>query len=250
MGVMNLGGQHNVLWIKSIDWEYRYIDVGTPGAVRARVKPIVVSVGDILKEAQRPLPPFIEPRPAVGELHFRVINTNLHNNHKLEVEFFISGVLVSPRPGKEPLPFKVMRGYVMLDSTERGRLAMKEASADKLEETLSSLGLGSLRDALPGGLEALKEYPPALQTVIIQGLVAKGEMPEFVAEGLAMPALGLGMPGAGAAPALALTDADPEKEESAFIGDLLEVSPDDFSVNKSQLRDMAVKMIKKGWRRV
>lgn len=249
-GVMDLGGPDNVLWIKKIDWEYKYVDVGAMGSQRTAVKPIQVSVGDILTDVTRPLPEFIEPRPVVARLPFKVINTNLANNHKLEVIFNIRGVLVSPRPGKEPLPFKMMKGYVMMDSTERGRLAMKEAAADKLEETLSGLGLGSLREALPGGLEALKEYPPALQTVIIQGLVAKGELPDFVNEGFGMPALGFGgMPGM-QPPALALPAADPEKEESAFMGDLLAVSPDDFSLNKSQLRELATKMIEKGWRRV
>lgn len=245
-GTLDLGGMNNVLWIKEITWEYRYLDVGVPNARRLPVKPIEVYVADILNKATKFLPPFIEPRPVVGKVPFRVNNTNLSNNHKLEVEFHLRGVLVSPREGCEPLPLKKMKAYVMLDSSERGKLALEEASADQLDETLTQLGLGSLRD-LPGGLSAIKELPAPLQVAIFQGLAAKGELPEFVTVG--MPAL---TGAANATTPLALPDADPEKETSVFIGDLLAALPEELqdSFKMSQLKNIAEGMVEKGWRRV
>lgn len=250
-GVMELGGMHNVFWIKHIGWRYKYIDVGIPNAVPdPRIKPIEVSVENILTDASRALPPFTEPKPVIGRVRFKVINTNLHNNHRLDVEFMLNGVLVSPKPGKEPLELKVQKGYVMMDSTARGELAMREAAADKLDETLVQLGLGSLRESLPGGLAALKELPPAIQTGIIQGLVAKGELPEFMAPLTAIPALG-GRSAAGPTP-LALPEIDSAKESSAFIGDFIAACPDELQevLRRDQLRKLAEAMVEKGWRRV
>jgi hypothetical protein len=246
-GILNLGGMHNVFWIKEITWEYKYIDVGVPNARRLPVKPIEVSVSDILQGATKPLPPFIEPRPIVSKIPFRVNNTNISNNHRLEVEFHLRGVLVSPREGREPLPLKKMKAYVMLDSSERGKLALGEAEADQLDETLIQLGLGSLRDTLPGGFNALKDLPPPLQVAVLQGMAAKGQLPEFV--NLGIPAL---TGGANTNPPLALPDADPQKETSAFIGDLLAALPEDFqdSFKTSHLKHVADEMIEKGWRRV
>ena len=83
--------------------------------------------------------------------------------------------------------------------------------------------------------------------MIIQGMAAKGELPDYMIPPN-MPALG-GMPGGANIP-LALPDADPEKEQSAFMGDLLATSPDDCSFNKEQLKEIAQSMVEKGWRRV
>lgn len=247
-GIMDLGGMNNVFWVKEIRWEYKYLDVGAMNARRILpVKPIQVSVEGILNSATKPLPPFIEPKPIVGRIAFRVINTNLQNNHKLEVEFHLNGVLVSPREGCELLPLKKQQAYVMMDSTSRGKLALDEASADQLDETLSQLGLGSLRESIPGGLNALKDLPAPLQIAVLQGLVAKGELPEFVGVGLGMPALGQSHQDK----MLALPDADPEKETSAFMGDLMGIWPEGCDELKtSYLKKIAENMVEKGWRRV
>jgi len=246
-GTLELGGQDNVFWIKHIGWEYKYIDVGYPNATRKPIKKIEVSVADILHKATRALPPFTEPRFIVGSIPFRVINTNLDNNHKLQVDFHIRGVLVSPRPGCEPLPLKKQKGYVMMDSNQRGMLAMDEATTDQLEETFNHLGLGSLREALPGGISALKGLPGPIQNAVIAGLINKGELPNL---GAMIP----GMPSFGAPPSetpLALPDADPAKESSAFVGDMLNACPDECqdAVIK-HLKNIAEVMIEKGWRRV
>jgi len=242
-GQMDLGGPNNVFWIRQIEWASNYVDVGVPNASKAPLKPVIVSVADILHESKRALPPFIEPRPLVARIPFRIINTNLSNNHKLEVEFRLRGVLVSPRPGCQPLPFKVMKAYVMMDSTERGRLAMQEAAVDRLEETLADLGMGSLRESLPGGLSALKELPLPLQQAVIQGLVAKGELPESMSP---LPSLPPGKP------QLALTDMeiDSDREESTFVGDFLETKSEESSITIGNLKRIARSMIDKGWRRV
>lgn len=247
-GTLDLGGMHNVFWVKHIGWEYKYIDVGYPNAKRKPIKRIEVSVSDnrkfILDKATRALPPFTEPRPIVGSIPFQVINTNLDNNHKLQVDFHIRGVLVSPRDGHEPLSLKKQKGYVMMDSNQRGLLAMDEDAADQLDETFIRLGLGSLRDSLPGGFHALKGLPAPLQNAVIAGLINKGELPNLATM---LP----GTPAFGAPPTLALPDADPEKESSAFVGDMLLACPEDCQdVVVKHLKNIAEVMIEKGWRRV
>lgn len=249
-GVLDLGGPNNVFWIKSVSWKYQYIDVGIPSARRVRpINKIRVQVENLYNTPiDSALPPFTEPRPVVGKINFRVENTNLANNHKLEVEFYLDGVLVVPRPGVEPPTLKQMKGYIMLDESSRGQLAMDEDAADQLDELLTKSGLGSIRDSIPGGMGALKALPPALQNVVIQGLVSKGELP---AE-LAMPMLGgPGGMGMGGHTPLALPDADPEKETSAFLGDLLATCPEDCQENlkTSHLKQIAAAMVEKGWRR-
>lgn len=256
-GSFSLGGPNNVLWVKQVSWKYEYIDVGVPNARRVHpIEKIIVSVepgaiDPILEDVDSALPPFIEPKPVVGQIHFRVKNTNLANNHKLVVKFFVDGVLVKPRDGVEPPTIKQMKAYIMMDSTDRGKLAMDEAAADQLDETLTQMGFGSLRDSLPGGMAALKQLPPMMQNAVIQGLVAKGELPEFMAASAMMPALGLGG-GVGQAPPLALPDADPEKETSAFLGDLLATCPEECqeSLKTSHLKHIAAAMVERGWRRI
>jgi hypothetical protein len=143
-----------------------------------------------------------------------------------------------------------MKAYIMMDSSDRGKLAMEEAAADQLDETLTQMGFGSLRDSLPGGMAALKQLPPMMQNAVIQGLVAKGELPEFMAASVMMPALGMGG-GVPAAP-LALPDADPEKETSAFLGDLLATCPEGCqeTLKTSHMKHIATAMIERGWRRL
>ena len=258
-GILDLGGPNNVFWVKRVSWRYEYIDVGIPTARQIRpIKKIRVGVENLFQNSSSPdgmidtaLPPFIEPEPLVGKIHFRVENTNLANNHKLEVEFLLDGVLVVPRTD-EPPTLKQMKGYVMMDSTDRGRLAMDEDAADQLDELLVKSGFGSLRDVLPGGINGLKQLPPALQGPVLQSLAAKGDIPaEFVTPMLALGGAGAppGMPGA---PPLALPDADPEKETSAFLGDLLACCPDECqeTLKTSHLRQIATAMVEKGWRRM
>ena len=249
-GVLDLGGPNNVFWIKNVSWKYQYIDVGIPTARRVRpINKIKVSVSNLFPQAiDTALPAFTEPKPLVGKIPFSVQNTNIANNHKLEVEFYLDGVLVIPRDSVEPPSLKEMKGYIMMDATDRGRIALDEAKADQLDELLVQSGLGSIRDAIPGGMAALKALPPSLQGVVLQGLVAEGKLPEY----MAMPALGGGGFGGVAMQPLALPDADPEKEKSAFLGDLLATIPDDCheTLKTSHLKMIAVGMVEKGWRRV
>jgi len=247
-GTLDLGGPTNVFWIKHVGWKYDYIDVNFPGARVTTIKRIKVSVGDVLQDADRALPPFEQPKAHVGKINFKVVNTNLENNHKLVVEFFIRGVLVKPKPGTEPLPLKMMLAYIMMDPTSRGRLALQEAAADELNQTLTQLGLGSIRDILPKGLSAISSLPPPIQMMVLQGLASKGQLPESVASSF-LPMLGGGINQNSKAP-LALPDLDPDKEESAFMGDFLATIPDDFDVKREHLRRIAEAMIERGWRRI
>ena len=246
-GVLELGGMNNVFWVKKISWEFKYIDVGVPGARRTEVQPIEVSVADVLKGVKRALPPFTEPKPIVGRIPFSVINTNLANNHRLDVDYYLDGVLVTPKAGSEPLTLKQMKAYIMMDSSARGQLALDEAAVDQLEEAFVSLGIGSLRDMIPGGMAALKTLPAPLQTAVIQGLVAKGTLPSFLAPSVQA----IGMNSNQVQPPLALP-VDPNKEQSVFIGDVVGAWPDDCKENlsKEQLQKVATIMIEKGWRRV
>ena len=251
----SLGGPNNVFWIKQISWKYEYIDVGVPNArVLRPINKIEVSVdggadGPILYNETSALPPFDEPKPIVGRIEFRVKNTNLSNNHKLVVTFYVDGCLVKPRDGYDPPTLKQMKAYVMMSKSERGKLAMEEAAADQLEETLIGMGLGSLRDVIPGGFAGLKALPEVMQNAIIQGMVAKGELPDYMAAAI-VPALGVGGNAGHATTPLALPDADPEKETSAFLGDLLAVLPDDCKIDTPHLKEIAARMVGRSWRRV
>lgn len=253
---LDLGGVTNVLWIKEIKWQYVYIDVGMYGAKRTAPQPIKVTVADILRDDTNPYPPFIQPKPVVGRVDFRVVNTNLANNHRLEVEFLINGVLVRPKAGTgDPLTLKEMLAYIMLDSSKKGELAFAEAQADHLDEKLAEMGLGSLRNQLPKGLGALKNLPEPMQAAVIKSMAAKGELPPALAEALApqfaLPGTASAMPGM--PNHLQLTaEVNSEKEESAFIGDMLNVSPDECQgiLTKPILQKLAKAMVEKGWRRV
>lgn len=248
-GTMDLGGPLNVFWIKHIAWKYEYIDVGFPGArVKLPLKKPVVSVNDVITDVDTALPPFQQPKPLAGKIEFKVKNTNLDNNHRLDLTFLLQGTLVRPKPNTEPLSLKAMLAYIMMDAGTKGQLAMQEALVDEFDQTLSQMGMGSIRDALPKGFGALKSLPAPIQAAIIQGLVAKGQLPESMAA-LALP-FG-GMSGGGKTP-LALPDADPQKEESVFIGDMMEVCPDECQdvLKREYLRKIASLMVEKGWRRI
>jgi len=248
-GTLELGGMNNVFWIKRISWEYKYVDVGMPGARKTPIVPIEVSVDEILQNAHRALPPFIEPKPVVARVPFKVINTNLQNNHRLEVEFFLDGVLVTPKPNTEPLSLKQMKAYIMMDSSARGQLALEEAATDQLEETFMQLGMGSLREMLPGGsIAGLKALPVPLQTAILHGLASKGNLPAFLT-----PALpGFSINGNGLPQPLALPNIDPHREAGQFMGDIIASWPDEAveSLSREHLKKIANAMIEKGWRRV
>ena len=93
-----------------------------------------------------------------------------------------------------------------------------------------------------------------LLLAIFQNLAAKGELPEFMSNGLnpMMPALGVGGGFMGGSTPLALPDSDPEKEESAFMGDLLAICPEECQdiLNRNMLKSIASAMVEKGWRRI
>jgi len=241
-GTLDLKGSGNVLWIKQITWQFKYVDVGMRGAVRRQPKPIQVTVADILDNDEAPYPPFTQPKPVVGKVPFRVINTNLDNNHQLVVTFNINGVLVKPKPDAQ-ITLKEMLAYIMMSENSRGELAMAEAVADKMDETFTQLGLGGLRDKLPGGLGALTSLPEPMQRLVLNAMAANGD--------IQMPAL-MGQPGMGAAPALALPDADPEKEFSSFLGDIISSMDSEVmrSIPMDALKTLSRTMIDKGWRKL
>jgi hypothetical protein len=247
-GTMDLGGPLNVFWVKHIAWKYEYIDVGFPGArVKLPLKKPIVSVSDVITDVDTALPPFQQPKPLAGKVEFKVRNTNLDNNHRLDLTFLLQGTLVRPKSNTEPLSLKAMLAYIMMDPGTKGQLAMQEALTDELDQTLSQMGMGSIREALPKGFGALKSLPAPIQAAIIQGLVAKGQLPESMAA-LALP-YGVGNNGK---QTLALPDADPQKEESVFIGDMMEVCPDECQdvLKREYLRKIASLMVEKGWRRI
>jgi hypothetical protein len=254
-GVLDLGGPDNVFWIKSVSWKYNYTDVNIPTATRTKINKIKIAIENLFPQAiDTALPPFVEPRPMVGRIHFNVENTNVSNNHRLDIEFYLDGVLVVPRPGVEPPSLKEMKGYIMLDSTARGQEALKEAQGDKLDELLVQSGLGSLRDAIPGGgMSALLSLPPALQGAVLQGLAAKGDIPEFMIPSIMGAGAPLALGGSGfQQQPLALPDLDREKETSSFLGDLFATCPEECqdTLKPRHLKQIAVDMIEKGWRRV
>jgi hypothetical protein len=208
-------------------------------------------VSDVITDVDTALPPFQQPKPIPGKIEFKVKNTNLDNNHKLELTFLLQGTLVRPKPNSEPLSLKAMLAYIMMDPGTKGQLAMQEAMTDELDQTLTQMGMGSIREALPKGFGAIKSLPAPIQAAIIQGLISKGQLPESM--GLALPFAGMaGMGGMGAKPQLALPDADPQKEESVFIGDMMDVCPDECQdvLKREYLRKIASMMVEKGWRRI
>jgi len=239
--MLDLGGATNVLWIKHIKWVYEYKDVQVPNARKTPVKPIQVTVADILDNDDRAYPPFKQPKPVVGMVPLKVINTNIENNHQLIVTFHIDGILVTPKEGPhDPITLKEMMAYIMMGAEEQGRLAMAEAVTDKLDEKFAQLGLGSLREKFPSGLGAISALPAPMQTMVLQAMAQNGDIPM---------SLGMAAPPSNNPLQLAM-DADPEKEESAFIGDMIATCPDDNDMSKKLLQEMAKAMIERGWRKV
>jgi len=76
--------------VRSIGWSYKYTDVGIPSAQQIPVVPVKVSVGSFLVDAidsnNLPLP----QKVTAGMLECSVINTNIANSHKLEVDIYLS----------------------------------------------------------------------------------------------------------------------------------------------------------------
>jgi hypothetical protein len=248
-GTLDLKGLHNVFWIKQIKWSFNYKDVGVRNARPARPKPIQVTVADILENEEKPYPPFIQPKPVVGRIPFKVINTNIDNNHQLIVTFFIDGVLVKPRSDAK-IGLKEMLGYIMMGSDKRGELAMAEAVTDKLDQQFTDLGLGSIRDKFPGGLGAFNQLPAPIQGIVINAMVQKGDLPALAlgsVSHLGSSPMALGNQGNQGQPPLALAEIDPDREISSFIGDMVS---NDISVSTEELKQFAKQMIEKGWRKV
>lgn len=253
--IFDLGGQDNVFWVKQITWRPAYVDVGLPRATKSAPNPIEVSVGRggeyILQKERKPFPPFTNPKPLISKIEFEVINTNLSNNHQLVCEFFLTGVLVTPKPGAEPLSFKEMLGYIMMDETKRGELALQEAQTDRLEEYLSTKGLGSLREALPPGWSSLNSLPAIVQQALLAGIAPNSNLLGNSLTNVANP-LGIPMRGEDtSAPVLSLPmNSDPEKEKSTFLGDLVSGCPDDCQISKEHLRKISEYMVQNGWRKL
>jgi len=241
-GTLDLGGITNVLWVRHIKWLYEYKDVQVPNARKTPVKPIKVTVADILKDDDRAYPPFNQPKPVVGKVPLKVINTNIENNHQLIVTFHIDGILVTPKDGPhEAITLKEMMAYIMMGPEEQGRLAMAEAVTDKLDAKFTQLGLGSLREKFPGGLGALTSLPGPIQNVVLQAMAQNGDLPLSLMGMIQAPANN---------PLQLAMDADPVKEVSAFIGDLIATCPDEISIPKKELQEIASAMIERGWRKV
>lgn len=241
-GTLDLGGMANVLWVKHIKWVYEYKDVQVPNARKTPVKPIRVTVADILQDEDSAYPPFNRPKPVVGKVPFRVINTNIENNHQLIVTFHIDGILVTPKDGPhDPVTLKEMMAWIMMGAEEQGRLAMAEAVTDKLDAKFAQLGLGSLREKFPSGLGALSALPGPMQNIVMQAMAQNGDLP---------PALTGMIQAPNNNPLQLAMDADPAKEESAFIGDLIATCPDELSLSKKELQEIAGAMIERGWRKV
>lgn len=237
-GNYNLGS--SVFWIKNISWKFGYFDVGMYGAQRLPLKPVQVTVGGgtepILVDVSEPYPPFEIPKPIVSRIDFSVKNTNLGNNHQLVVEFVLQGVLVTPKPGvAEPLNLKEQLGYIMSSDSRKGELAMAEAAVDALEEKMASMGMESIRSKLPQGLGVLQALPAPLQALVVKQINGGDST--------------YGLPAAEEKVSQLTMHDDPERDKSAFIGDLITTLPEDCSLSREQLKEVAESMIRQGWRR-
>lgn len=241
-------GKGNVYWIRSIRWKFGYFDVGLPTARRIELKPIKVSVGSgttsILKNDTQPYPNFVQPKPVSDKIEFRVVNENLGNNHALKVEFYLDGVLVSPKPGQSLLTYKEMLGYIMLGADKKGELAMHEASVDLLDEKMKELGIPSIREQLPMGLGGLAGLPNSLKALMLN----KGSTMD------PSLALALGLDKSSEQPkVLSLPyDKDGKKDRSSFIGDLMFACPSNCKefLTQENLQIITDYMIDQGWRKI
>jgi hypothetical protein len=238
----------SVYWVRSVDWKFGYFDVGMFGSKEIPLQKLKITIGGgvekpLLELAEDPLRNLSPPIPITGRIDCAVQNTNIGNNHELRIKFVLHGVLVTPKPGQDPLTLKQMLGYIMMDDAKRGELAFAEAVVDSLDEKMVDMGMDSLRSSLPHGLGAIKALPEPLQKIFLQN---------------ANPALlGLdsGNPQDPAAPIHALTLkehlehlplVDSEKEKSTFLGDLLTACSD---LTPEQLKAISDEMVDKGWRR-
>ena len=236
-------GPDSVYWVKHIDWKFGYFDVNMPLAKEIKVKPIEVWVNDILKGDTTPYPPFVSPKPVKNHINFRVKNNTLGNNMQLKVEFFLTGVLVRPKEGAEMPSLKEQLGYIMLSEEKKGELAMAEAAIDLVDEKMLSAGMETIRSKFPQGLGMLTALPKPLQNLLlsasIPGLVDE-DRPRQIGGSSRNEQLKLAM------------DADPQKEKSAFMGDMMAGCPTTCQglLNKESLQTIAEFMIQNGWRKI
>jgi hypothetical protein len=76
--------------IDQVSWKFRYHDVGIPGARAVTLKPIKVTIGTILVNAET-ASQFNGPQKIIGTAPITVENTNIVNNHQLKVSLFLKG---------------------------------------------------------------------------------------------------------------------------------------------------------------
>lgn len=230
-------------WVNGITWKATYYPSGL-NPVKVPIKPPTITVTSIdgtsiLKEVSEPYPRFKQPKPIADKINFIVKNNTLANNMMLKMEFYLEGTLVKPKPGTS-ISYKEILAYLLMDESTKGKLAMEEAMIDHLDDKLISMGQESIRSKLPQGLGSLSMLPDNLKTLFL------GDSRMMQMLGVPMPAL---QESTKAQKLLEISNADPVKEKSAFIGDMLSSLPDGVNLGKEIIQTIADHMIGSGWRK-
>jgi len=76
--------------IDQVSWKFDYFDVGIPGARLTKLKCVKVTLGNFLIDAEK-ASEMKGPQKIIGTVPIIIENTNIVNNHQLQVTLFLHG---------------------------------------------------------------------------------------------------------------------------------------------------------------
>jgi len=140
-------GDYTSLLLKEISWKYS-VPGGQTDAYCWPRQGLHVAITDAFK-ARVASPVLLNPAPLLKN-KYEVIISN-PSTVAVTVHMLLKGVLVKQNPGEPLLSDKEIRGYSLLDDSQKGMMALSEAVIDRIDDHFKQLGLAGLRDRLPGG---------------------------------------------------------------------------------------------------
>jgi len=162
------------------------------------------------------------------------IEFSVYNPASIYVTIHMScdGILVTPKDSTIIITDKEIFGYILLDDSQKGMLALSEAAVDRLDEALG----GSLRKQLLGGqLGPMFELLPDKEKLkAIKQMTNSNQISELADEkNNEMKQL-----------------KDDESLVALLIGDLIMLqSKYNFDLNVDEIQELARLLITKGWQR-
>jgi len=216
-------------WIQKASWEYSTpaTQIGSYGWPK---KPLRLTINSVVTDQISSPLTFAAPRPCYGE-----IKATAKNDSDVSVLLHLSldGISVTTKPNSG-ITEKEILGYLLLDDSQKGMLALTESVVDRWDEEFKKMG-GSLRERLPGGqagffLESLSKDPQQFQKF------------------LALQETELKLSQNSEEVVMADFDENKETAISSFIGDLvLACRKSGVKVDLDQVEAISTFMVTKGW---